>query len=334
MNTIAPSTMRRVVVVNDTRPDRHYGCQAVMEALLLLLAQNGLRPIHFHPVGVPWSGDTAFLEAAAVADAIVVNGEGSIHHSNDRALSLARLGSFCRFTLRRPGILLNATLAANDERIYSHLRHFNLIAARDQATRLEAARFGLDAALYCPDLSLFHDLSAARRTKPRSPPQSVAVTDSVVKPASAAIASFAARHRFPAAPIGFVPAAGRSIYDYAFRIGALDLLVTGRYHAVCYAIATSTPFVAVESNTPKISSLLSDVFGHTRRVVPPEALAELSVADYAGWTDAEQASLHRFGMLRDAAYRDLGQAMREAVVGSPAAQGPGPLNDAVGALSG
>ena len=46
-----------------------------------------------------------------------------------------------------------------------------------------------------------------------------------------------------------------------------ELVITGRYHTVTLCILTRTPFVAIESNTPKITALLKDVFDDNSRVI-------------------------------------------------------------------
>src|SRR5690606_12491123 len=53
---------------------------------------------------------------------------------------------------------------------------------------------------------------------------------------------------------------------------AHEFMVTGRYHAAAYCLALETPFVSLESNTPKVSSLLSDVFGNVNRGIFPAQL--------------------------------------------------------------
>jgi hypothetical protein len=115
--------------------------------------------------------------------------------------------------------------------------------------------------------------------------------------------SYARRHlrRQPPSVDRFLPSyllVRLGVRDYAAALaGYLSghrLLVSGRYHAVTYAMLTRTPFVAVESNTPKISSMLQDAFGGTRRVVPAERLAEIDVEEYAEWAPGELVALDAF----------------------------------------
>ncbi|AKO52998.1 hypothetical protein ABA45_11790 [Marinobacter psychrophilus] len=55
-----------------------------------------------------------------------------------------------------------------------------------------------------------------------------------------------------------------------------EALVTGRYHAVAYAILLKKKFLAIESNTPKITFLLNDVgFDNSRIIEIKEDAKEL-----------------------------------------------------------
>jgi hypothetical protein len=44
------------------------------------------------------------------------------------------------------------------------------------------------------------------------------------------------------------------------------LTITGRFHIVTLALPAYTPMIAIESNTPKISYILIDIFGDTERI--------------------------------------------------------------------
>ena len=70
-----------------------------------------------------------------------------------------------------------------------------------------------------------------------------------------------------------------------------ELLVTGRFHAVCMAILTKTPFVAVTSNSWKIEALLADIGLDPARVQTIGALTpDLLEKDWA-FSDAENRAM-------------------------------------------
>jgi hypothetical protein len=82
--------------------------------------------------------------------------------------------------------------------------------------------------------------------------------------------------------------------EYARQLSSYELMLTGRFHVVTFCLATETPFVAVESNTPKISSLLRDIFGAADRVISDEEIANVDLSRFARWSDSEIAKLRTF----------------------------------------
>jgi hypothetical protein len=71
--------------------------------------------------------------------------------------------------------------------------------------------------------------------------------------------------------------------------------------------------VAVESNTPKISSLLSDVFGNTRRVVTVGEIEAAKLDQFAVWSAAEEEALERFLHYAERSADAMAGAIRDAV---------------------
>lgn len=258
-------------------------------------------------VGKPWR------EAlAGPVDAVIVNGEGTIHHTatSERARELVRVGAFARRELGVPVFLINATLHAIAEPELEGLRHFDAIYTRDSASRDEIARAGI-AATVVPDLTI-----AARLPVSAGPRAGVCGTDSVISADARALRRLCSArgwsywpmtYRFRGSPKrwpkldAWFPAFARAAFGIGDPVAAFTdfvlahrLLVTGRYHAVTYCIATETPFVAVDSNTPKTTSLVQDVFGDSKRVVPASLITGLDVESAAAWTDSERLALRSF----------------------------------------
>lgn len=279
-----------------------------MDALLDLLQGIGIESIHLQPVNKPWPDDPVFLEKAAAADIVIVNGEGSIHHSRPRAQRLAALGPYCRDVLRLPSILLNATLFANEPALYDDLRAFTAIAVRDRASAAELQRFGIANAIHAPDLSLRHELRGFRQPPGATP--RIGFTDSIQKSTTEVLQRIGTERGYIDCNIRVARRMPGMIDSYAGLIGSLDLLLTGRYHAVCYAIGTMTPFVAIESNTNKISALAMDIFGSRRRLLSKRRLPDMNLVPYMRWSDEERAALDRFFAERGAMFTALGARIR------------------------
>lgn len=171
--------MRRVAIVNHTaRSGRgHFGCETVMRVLEEALTRRGWNIAVRVPVTVDWRKlDPSLFDDV---DAIVVNGEGSIHHTATRVrvAGLAQLGAHARDKLGVPAYLINATLYELDEPALAGIAGFDRVFVRDSASLNELVGHRIEADVV-PDLTLGFDFpqSAAR--------QGFAVTDSVLPEAT------------------------------------------------------------------------------------------------------------------------------------------------------
>ena len=86
----------KAVILNDTSFDFHHGCSKVMENIVTLLNNRGIHVIGTNPVGVDWQINSSFLNNLAVADIVIVNGEGTIHHSQSRAKELVKISKYAK----------------------------------------------------------------------------------------------------------------------------------------------------------------------------------------------------------------------------------------------
>ena len=309
--------MPRVALFNDTSVTLHHGCNAVMQTIAAGLEERGLDLRYAWPVGSDWRPFRERLLREPV-DLVVVNGEGSIHHSRerDRARYLCALGPFARDELNVPSALVNASVQSLEPAEIEALQAFDLVTVREGASRDELADHGIEADIV-PDLSLGAvaggDDAATRRGG------DVLVTDSVLDDASDALRDLAsriggsfesmrrrprlrerlatsARKRF--APLGPARRSIRVTSDYGGfirRLRSVDAIVTGRFHTVMLCLATDTPFLAMPSNTPKIEATLRDALGETVRLIAPDdmdgAALERRLNDGIGFGPAERERL-------------------------------------------
>ena len=54
------------------------------------------------------------------------------------------------------------------------------------------------------------------------------------------------------------------------------------------------PFVALESNTPKISYLLNEVFGNTKRVLSVQDLDNINIDEWNEYSESELIAINAF----------------------------------------
>jgi hypothetical protein len=276
----------RVALFNDTAPSGHYGCEAVTAVIERLFDGAGIAIGWRHSVLTDPLADPGTAPAIAAADAVVVNGEGSIHHRSPRGRALARLGPLAR-AAGKPAWLINATLQDTDAATVEDLRAFTAIWVRESASAAWARSQGLRVTV-APDLSLCHWLRA-RPTRGRR--GGTALVDSVLDPCNRTLLGWAqtlgevlwtmkhdaegrAQHIRPGArpdaPLRILPrGAPRDLAAFAVLLGGFDRLLTGRFHAMCLALLLRLPFHALASNTWKIEATIADAgLDPVRHVAP------------------------------------------------------------------
>lgn len=287
-------------IFNDTAIARHYGCELVMAQLKQQLLDVGITTIWTRSVNTDWRLDRDLILELPRPDIVIVNGEGSIHHTarNNRAQSLVQLGNFVRTQLDVPAVLLNTTLHAMQDSDREYLREYDAIYLRSRASKRILARIGLHNGKVVQDLTLC-------TTPPASgePRRGVLSTDSTIPAITALLDEESKRndwHYMSMAHKGARPhALDAGLWAQSPPMAFIDHLqkhsyaVTGRFHCATLAVLTKTPVVAIESNTPKIRSLFQDVFGDTKRILPPEKLKGLDLSQF-DYTAAELRKIDRF----------------------------------------
>jgi hypothetical protein len=320
---VMQGTRLKAVLLNDTRVDRHHGSSTVVESLYRLCARAGIDILAAAPAHADWRHDAGVMAAMPTASLIIVNGEGTIHHDRPAGKWLLEAGTFARASGRRAA-LVNTTWQANGPPLFALARAFDLVAVRETASAAELAVGGI-AARVVPDFALYHEPAA-------SPARSgIGYTDCVVGPRALDI--YRRMWRAGAEPLSmyhdyrglrhfaqsvrrFLP--GRSLFDPMLAIAALrgalvdrsaqladreellrnlaskELIVTGRFHMLIFAMATRTPFLAVESNTHKLGATLADSGLAAWRHVQPGDLNPATLRRAARWVPGEQERLEAF----------------------------------------
>jgi polysaccharide pyruvyl transferase WcaK-like protein len=239
-------------------------------------------------------------------DAVIVNGEGSIHNSatRDRPHALAELAAFASEKYQAKSFLINSTFYNNEARLYEKLSKFTKVYVRDSASEREAKEFGLVTSVV-PDLTLTYNYRA-----PWPARSGVGVTDSVIGGDSKRLFDLAVRNGFEFHRMvnsthsavhllwsGQVSRAIEAIQrgdifrdttsvkspsteEFLRWLSSKELIITGRFHSVTLCLITRTPFVCVESNTPKISSLLKDCFESTTRMLDIQDIKGIAQFDF------------------------------------------------------
>ncbi|RKR04250.1 polysaccharide pyruvyl transferase [Kushneria sinocarnis] len=243
----------KAILVNDTRAEMHVGCISVINNITDLLASWGIEIIYYHPVTKRWDESDDFLSAFNEADVVILNAEGSIHSSNGRAIVLSELGSFCKENNKK-SVILNGTYYNNNDLVYKNISCFDLVYSRDMYSLNNLTKKGVDAK-FSPDMTFYKNLGAIGKERNQT---SFFTTDSVFSDISSKLENFCSDKNVNWFPM---TNSGLSLESYISTLADASVVITGRFHAVCFCLNIGVPFAFLESNTPKISFLMKDVFG-------------------------------------------------------------------------
>jgi len=327
-----PPTSPYIVVANDVGVTRHHGSKMVTARFVDELSSRGFVVVTI-AAGESWPNHTEFIEKAS---AVVVNGEGTLHHCAPAAQQLLALAPYCQ-ARSIPVFLANSIWQDNSLMMAQQAKSFTEVFVRESRSQKQLAESGVSSEVV-PDLVvgwLAPDGQSSTR-------RGVVITDSVVmsdtqllaKSAQATGAVFTTleppepepldytHHSFirlrvdgPTSLSGLWRAVIRSAYrargafyatvrrwrgqqvefsleDFFTALHHSELLITGRFHAVCMAMVTGTPFLAPASNSHKIEAMLDDA-GLSDRVISSSVVKE-AVLMPPTWTNSEAEAVARY----------------------------------------
>lgn len=316
--------MKSVVLVNDTTTQMHHGCELVMRQILLLLAKRGIKVLATSDEGTDWRSDQAFLAAAARCDAIIVNGEGTIHHNRPAGRILLEVTELAE-QHRIPAFLINTTYQDNPPEFKQYLDKFAAIFVREGESAKELAKIAVPSTVV-PDITLSYDY------QPHSERKHIGVSDSSITPISKKL--FALCRENDAL---FLPVLRSSKYDGVFSLtellrdvkfeltklklkltGSEDYLqlrnlyvkksikqffdavaschavVSGRFHVICFCILTDTPFLGIDGNSHKIQSMIKDIGLSPERIISEDSPLSISLNSFSSYSHEEMVLIKEF----------------------------------------
>jgi polysaccharide pyruvyl transferase WcaK-like protein len=263
-----------IIFLNDTSITGHPGCVRVMDQLKKGLSQHGIKILASCPVGIDYWRWPAIRRALPQAHAVVINGEGTLHHTATRpkARKLAAAVQQIEQNYRIPVVIVNATVESLETEDFESLKSCKAIFVRESRSEKYLK-------LNQVPCTLAADLTLANSDLPITlKPKGLLVTDSVIPIVAKSLQQYASEIK-----ADFLKMRPSKIYAYPRyflkpqillddaneflnKIAAAEYVVTGRFHTVLFCIAMGTPFLAVASNTGKIAAVLMDVFGTTKRL--------------------------------------------------------------------
>ena len=140
-----------IVVLNDTAAIPHYGCKVVMKRVVDTFADFGF-DVKTVSVYSTWRVHQKLIDSSV---AVVVNGEGTLHHSAKRARTLVAVAPYCR-EKGIPVFLINSVWQDNSEEMARKASDFLLRYVRESRSKSHMAHQRLKATMV-PDLTLGWD---------------------------------------------------------------------------------------------------------------------------------------------------------------------------------
>lgn len=229
----------RIVILNDTS-NGHLGCNLVMDILHEKCRDIDLNITASIDKDDVRAGKKQVIRKIRKSDLVIINGEGTFHHCSNWAEEYLELSA------KKPTFLINTVW----DKVYIDrmelVKNLDLISVREGKSYNQLKEIVNEDKLFVvPDLSFylpkFKDIDKT------------GYGDSVMNTLRGTLKK--KDNYFPFAPGSTTP----SIEAYFSWLESLNLYVTGRFHGVCLASMTNTPFLAFPSNCHKIESLLVDM---------------------------------------------------------------------------
>jgi hypothetical protein len=310
--------MPNVIILNDTSSEHHHGCELVIKNLKKLLIQKNLTLIGTNYCGRSFLSNRSLLRKLHIADLVIVNGEGTLHSSQPRALILMKDVEYIKKKTMLPIVLVNAFYYNNNSEIIKLTRLFDLIFVRTSKDRSRLLKYNIKSRVV-PDLVFYSGTSPVSKKNCTQ----ISVTDGYIDSFSRKMILFAKKEKYNYLPIrtdrrieifnfksvlGFIKyhlfkkilylfwISGiklnylvevkfyytKNCINYLRKISKSKFLISGRFHAVCFAIKTLTPFFFMKYgvNTYKTEGLLLDIGIKKNRLLEYKKLNQFKIKEF------------------------------------------------------
>lgn len=309
------------VLINDTTIDRHHGCRLVVSHIHRLASHAGITITKTTPAHFDWRNDPSFRSSFSSADIVLVNGEGTIHHSAMSAEPLLAAAKHAS-THNIPSALINSSWHSNCKTFSQMAKQFTLVAARESASANELNQIGVTCD-NLPDLSI---LTKSPRTEHRT---GIGYSDCVLRKTTIELARVG--WNFNAKPLNILynrrslrcirgsvlrhktkqgePALFNHIESLRFafdmaisqysrtekflrNLSSFKLVITGRFHIMMLCMALRVPFIVVASNTQKNEAALADAgLCRWRHIKKPKDIDKQLLNQASEWESGERKAL-------------------------------------------
>jgi len=342
----------KLIILNDTDVGgMHFGCSRVMGNIKRLSEQYGLRILTTIPAATP-SSSSSMRRAISETDIVMINGEGTLHHGRRRARWLIEAVEYAK-SKNKPVALVNALYQENPELWNPVVRELDIIYARDALSATQLARAAGRSVEYMGDLALYDEtpsfvdadrngmlfgdsvhirttrrlLATASHISRHAPAQVMPITRCYPRSGSrrAAVSGLQTIYAYychrRVARFGRIVSFSHSQHSYMEALRRFALSVTGRFHALCFALLTGTPFVALASNSWKMEAIITDAGLRRDRLIGPRMLnPEIILDNDWSYSPEERESIDRYIEGSRAKARTLFHSLHSLVGSTPACE--------------
>jgi polysaccharide pyruvyl transferase WcaK-like protein len=240
------------------------------------------------PIGDSWQDNSKFLSKIDEADLVLINAEGTIHHNSQYGLNLLKVIDILD---DKPSVLMNMTYQDNSLEYIELIKRFTKVYVRESMSQKELAHYGITSTVV-PDMTFYsrydcqivrggnmcitdsHDINKSKRLYELSKKMGyifLPVLSSYHKYYN--LKGYSKKVKY-----GFFEKYGKFLdkflnlkygykrYSYVMpeeiyidTLQKAKCIISARFHVICFALQTKTPFIAIDSNTHKIESMLKDV---------------------------------------------------------------------------
>ena len=231
----------QVFLANDTSRSAHAGCKAVMRSLhAAIAAVPGLKICGTHSVGTREIDEIAFY----AADAVLINGEGTIHHSGQHATYLLALIAEAKDAGKKV-LLVNALFQQYECQSDDILADLALLTVREPRSAGFARRYGGKPRVLL-DSAADPAFTEGGTATPLTHGWVIGgyIDSGLLKDPFKRIEGHRLNiHKSP-------------FEDIIATLRAAELYLTGQHHGVYAAAIAGCPFIVTPSNSHKIESFV------------------------------------------------------------------------------
>lgn len=291
---------KKIIILNDTSISLHVGCELVINNLHKEIKKRGHNVNKTFPVSLSKSDMFRAKKAINKCDTVIINGEGTLHDGNGKYLLY--LGSYAK-RLGKEVHLINCVYQNNPKNFLKYIKQFDSILVRESKSQKDLESAGIQSAV-APDLTFITDTSKMHAAKSRKGVAfSDSVLPNVTKMLIKRYGDDKSHQYIPPflkinyknirvvlkrkiysnttckILMKFTLIKTRNLillkrskniftspYQYINTLLLSEKVIAGRFHTVCLCVLAKTPFIAIESNSHKISGLLKDIGNMQNRI--------------------------------------------------------------------